>query len=94
MKQSFSKKVCAMVLCVCMSVPVLFGMSACADDSLQQFDDTQSAMPEATYEPYNYSEDDSKFALSLSGVATFVAGKILDKAKSTALDYPKFRNIP
>lgn len=87
MKQSFSKKVCAMVLCVCMSVPVLFGMSACADDSLQQFDDTQSAMPEATYEPYDYSEDDSKFALSLSGVATFVAGKILDKAKSTALDY-------
>ena len=86
MRKGFFKRAAVLLLCGCMAVSSVFVLSSCADDA-PELDDSQSAMPEVVYDPYDYAEDDSKFALSLTGVATFVTGKIMEKAKSTALGY-------
>lgn len=79
-------RVSAILLCICMLTATVFSLSACKEDD-PTLDEGWGALPEAQYEPYDYSNDDSKFALSLSGIASFVTGKIVDKAKSTALGY-------
>lgn len=87
MKKVFTKKMCALLLCCCMAGSSMSGLAACTGDETTKDDGSQNALPEVTYQQYDYSEDDSKFALSLSSIATFVTGKIVDKAKSTAMDF-------
>ncbi len=85
MKKPFAK-ISAILLCVFIMMTTVIGLSACNNDDSAS-DEGWGSSPEATYTSYDYSDDDSKFALSLSGVATFVTNKIVDKAKKTAINY-------
>ena len=75
-------KLLSLLLCVCMLVPLFTACGSKEENSGEEYVNL-----EVIIEPYDYSADDDKFALTTGAIMTMITDKIMSTAKDKAKAY-------